>query len=81
MMTTLETVVVETTAIQNRNGWVAIGRLFLVGSGTAKEDRIPLRSLYEHESAACTQPDSLAHRNRILVIARHPDSLQSIGHV
>jgi hypothetical protein len=76
-----EATALETIATQNWNGRIAIESCVLVRAGTAKEDGSPLRYLLEHESAARTQPDALAPRLRIIVIARHPDSLQSNGHV
>jgi hypothetical protein len=81
MTTAQKITALETMALQNRNGWIPIECLVLVRTGTAKEDGTPLRALFEHESAARTQPDSFAPRARILVIAHHPDSLQSIDHV
>ncbi len=75
------TPVLKSSAIQNRDGWVAIECRVLVRTETAKEHGTPLRSLFEHEAAVCTQPDPLARRIRILVIACHPDSLQSTRHV
>ena len=81
MIVAFEATALETVATQNRNGRIAIESWVLVRAGTAKEDGAPLRSLFDHELAARTQSDALAGRLRKLVIARHPDSLQSNGHV
>ena len=65
----------------NRNRRIPLEGFVLVRAGTAKEDGAPLRPLFEHESTADAQTDAVALGVRILVFARHQESLQSIDHV
>jgi hypothetical protein len=59
----LEVVALETAAVQNWNGGVAIERRVLVCACTAKEDDTPLGSLFEHEPATRTESDAFAQWN------------------
>jgi hypothetical protein len=70
-----------TRTSQDRERWIAIEGVVPVRSCTAEENLTPLRSLFDEKPTIYAESDSLTRYSGNILIARHPDSLQFIGHV